>query len=854
MASATIAELELQITSSSSQATQGLNDLIAVLKDLKAVVKGGLGLTTVTNQITALGEAVKKFPKLDKLEQLRDILAQIKGIGKTDLTGDFEKKETQQTTAAAGTDTPVENVKEKTEETADAAENVKEEWEKAKHKVEEANAQVQKMMAGMTKSSLLLEQYKEKWNELVKAINSGASSDKILQLKSQLFSKLQQIRAENARIAKEEQKQVEAAQKEQEAAEKKKQQEEEQKQKENAFKQWQKDVEAVDVKKVLRHTSEIDAVKAKIDKLKRSLAEAFVAKDKGRVAEYASQIKKLQTQLKELKHPAQKGESALSKFAKSLGRIAMYRMVRFILKEIVTALKEGINNLYQFSKEMDGSFAKSMDTISTAILSIRNGIGAALAPFIEALAPAIEKLGDVLMELGNTVGKIGAIMNGKTTYTKAVKSMKEYAEAAKQAQTAAQGFDQLNIAAKDGADYSSMFKEVNLEEESSSALQNFGEILKTIKEIISDLAAFLMPAIRELVALLMPVIQTILGKIVGYIKDILPNVTEILEKVFTIIGALLEKLAPALDTILNDEIGSILNEVLGFINILLEDLMPIISTIFELIQPIADLIGGIIYVLGDIIHSVIETLKPALDNIIHDLGPMITVIVEVLKPVIEFIAGAIQFIGGLISAISDTVGPMTEMINGVFKGVMIFFTEGTDAAAEYWADFGDRMTTMWSNTWNKIKNIFIDIWDRIKDKFMDALYTMGEFGVNFVNKLIDGLNTIGGPLISLLQKLGVEVSNIEHINPQWLQDWKASKEITQNIQTSVVGSGQTEIAAANTRQDIEELRQEIRALKGLDTKNDIELNVYLSGKQLKAEYDRIDNASGVRIGTGGLAY
>lgn len=748
MASVTIAELELQITSSTNQAVNGINSLITTLNSLKETVKGGLRLKLVTDQINKLGMAIKLFPNLNKLEQLRDILAQIKGIGDVNITKAVKQKEQPQTTGQASSTNGTEKAIEEQEVLGETTENTKE-------KILEASQAAQ----------------------------------------------------------------------------------------------------SFNVNSFLKANSETDLLKDKLEGLKIKLEDANAAGDKDKMNQYALQIKQVQKQIKSLEEPTKKTTTAFGKFMKSLGRIAMYRAIRFLLKEIITAFKEGINNLYQFSKSMDGSFAQSMDKISSAILNIRNSLGVALAPFIEALAPAIEKLSDVFMEFGNKVSQVGAIMNGKTTYTKAVKSMKEYAEATEKAKTATQGFDQLNIASKDATDYSSMFEEVALEDESEGALKNFGEILKTIKEIITDIVTFLMPEIRQLVGYLMPIIETILGKVLGYIKNILPNLTEILGKVFAIVGALLEQLTPAIDNILNDGIGTILNEVLGLVNLLLDELMPVLSTIFELLEPIGQLIGGIIYVVADIIHSVVNSLKPVLETIGEILAPIIEKVVTILKPVIEFIANAIQLIGGVLSAISEFIEPLLTTLHDLFKGFVVLFTGDAEQIKEVWTEIGEHLKSVWSSAWNRIKDIFSNIWDRIKDKMMDSLYKMGELGVNFVNKLIDGLNTLGGPLIKLLKSLGVEVENIAHINPQWLQDWKASQSISQNVETTIVGSGQTEMSSASSKQNIEELKQEIRAMKGLDSNQEIELNVYLSGKQIKAEYDRLDKASGVRIGTGGaLAY
>ena len=79
-----------------------------------------------------------------------------------------------------------------------------------------------------------------------------------------------------------------------------------------------------------------------------------------------------------------------SGFVRSMGRIAMYRAIRFLLSQIATAFKEGTSNVYQYSKAIGGNLASSMDRIASSFLYFKNSIGAMVAPLINALAPAIE--------------------------------------------------------------------------------------------------------------------------------------------------------------------------------------------------------------------------------------------------------------------------------------------------------------------------------------------------------------------------------------------------------------------------------------------------------------------------------
>lgn len=179
-----------------------------------------------------------------------------------------------------------------------------------------------------------------------------------------------------------------------------------------------------------------------------------------------------------------------SGFIRSMGRVAMYRAIRFVLSQIATAFKEGTNNVYQYSKAIGGNLASSMARIASSFLYFKNSIGAMVAPLINALAPAIEYVIDKAVALINVLNQLFAKLSGASTWTKAVKTQTEYAEAAGGAAEAAKsltaGFDELNVLSDSGGgggaggmDYGSMFEEMQLD-------SDFAKWIDQIKEAIAN--------------------------------------------------------------------------------------------------------------------------------------------------------------------------------------------------------------------------------------------------------------------------------------------------------------------------------------------------------------------------------
>ena len=164
----------------------------------------------------------------------------------------------------------------------------------------------------------------------------------------------------------------------------------------------------------------------------------------------------------------------LNYFGAAIKNVLVYSTLSRMLGAITKAVQTGTENLYQYSKIIDGKFAASMDRLASSFQYFQNSIGAAIAPIINAFAPAIDLAVDKVVELINAFSQMIAKLTGASSWTKAVKVPKEYAEAADKASKANKNllasFDELNvIQSKDSGsgktvpDYGSMFEEVPLD-------------------------------------------------------------------------------------------------------------------------------------------------------------------------------------------------------------------------------------------------------------------------------------------------------------------------------------------------------------------------------------------------------
>ncbi len=195
-----------------------------------------------------------------------------------------------------------------------------------------------------------------------------------------------------------------------------------------------------------------------------------------------------------------RGTSAFGKLFSSLKRIAMYRLIRSAFSAIGKSIKEGTQNLYQWSKlqkdTTGNKFAQSMDKAASSLLYLKNGIGVAIAPLIEALIPALEKIVNKVVDFVNKISELNAALNGESTFVKAKYLDIEYgAEDATKANEKLKksllGFDEINALSdnssssdsKDTAkDYSKMFETAKTQMKIPSWVTN-------LKDTVVDLGA-----------------------------------------------------------------------------------------------------------------------------------------------------------------------------------------------------------------------------------------------------------------------------------------------------------------------------------------------------------------------------
>ena len=171
------------------------------------------------------------------------------------------------------------------------------------------------------------------------------------------------------------------------------------------------------------------------------------------IAETAKANNSLSASFKRLASAALKPLKPLRSFIRSLGRIALYRFIRSIIKSITEAFTEGLKNAYAFSQGITTEghrFSQAMDSMSSAGLKMKNQLGSAFISLLAAIMPIITQIIALVTKLADALSQLFAAFTGGT-YLKAKDVFKEWGDTAENGAKAAKewknqilGFDEIN--------------------------------------------------------------------------------------------------------------------------------------------------------------------------------------------------------------------------------------------------------------------------------------------------------------------------------------------------------------------------------------------------------------------------
>ena len=218
----------------------------------------------------------------------------------------------------------------------------------------------------------------------------------------------------------------------------------------------------------------------------------------------------------------------VGKFFGRIRRIATTMLIRSALRALIKDAKEGVKNFEGWANVVGHDFAQSMQTLRDKGQEVKNSLGAAIAPAIQAAIPVINALANAAITAFNWVSQLIALLTGQSSWAKATEGVTAYTKETNKAGGATKewiaAFDELNVMNQSGgggggggavADYGEMFTEVFSFDQQ---IRELVEFIKTNMESIRDIAiatgvAILAWKVATAFADLLPVLSNIAGLI-----------------------------------------------------------------------------------------------------------------------------------------------------------------------------------------------------------------------------------------------------------------------------------------------------------------------------------------------------
>lgn len=523
----------------------------------------------------------------------------------------------------------------------------------------------------------------------------------------------------------------------------------------------------------------------------------IIGKGVGSVKSLVNQTKKLGSTIgSKLSAKVKQATSGFGNLFSSIKRIAMYRLIRSFFSQLTNAMKEGINNLYQYSALMGTTFKGSMDSLATSFQYLKNSMGAMVSPIINSLAPAIDFLIDKFVNLLNIVNQFFARLTGATTYTAAKKAATSYADtlgdtasaatdAAKEIKDATTGIDELNIISQDddsgsgsgsgssGTDYGSMFETLPID----STISDFVDKLKEAFEAgdWEELGTLLGEKFNEIVD---SVDWSGIGSKIGY------GINGAVQTAYYF-------LKTADFTNLGNHVAELLNSALGEIDFTYVGRLWIRSMTAAL-DFFIGLLGGLDWGLigtsvGDFLRGAFDEISDWISDI--DWGAMADSLYENIKKFltgIDFASLAQSFFTMLGKALAAAVSFIATFVSDVIEDIKEYFLKYIEDENGD-GKFGglEIVEGLLKGIWEGIKNIGTWIKENVFDPFIEGFKSvfgihspstvMQEIGEMVVQGFLNGLNLFSNIASKVKEWAGKVV--------EWFTKGSDGKGIVENFKT-----------------------------------------------------------------------
>lgn len=503
----------------------------------------------------------------------------------------------------------------------------------------------------------------------------------------------------------------------------------------------------------------------KLDNMNNQLNTSYKALNQ-KVSEYREKMEEAGKETEKTSKKTKNATKSIVPFSKSilsLGKMVKLMLIRQAIRAMISAAKEGLQNLAQYSKSVN----KDMSMLMSSMTRLKNSFATAFAPILSVVAPILSKFIDMISRAVTAVGQFFAALTGKKTFTKAVAVQQDYAasldktaDSTKDAEKAADGYlsplDEINkLEKKDtskdtsgtsgGVSPKDMFEEIPIDSKFQEWAAKIKEKLQPIIDAIKRLKEPAVALLKSLGNTCKWLWDVILAPLFNWL------LSSAIPKIIDILGKLLELIKVIVDWI-NKNVLPVIEPI---VTALLDTVMGVVDGILDVMDGLLDFLIGAFTGDWDRAFSGLQKIASGFKKIVDSVFQGIRDIMETFDGWLQK-AFAIDWsenfgvLGEVLNIFLRSVSDIWEGIKKVFNGIVTFLNG---------AFAGD-----WRQCWEGIKEIVAGVWQAIVGVVKAPINLI----IGLVNAMIDACAKGINAVIGALNKINVKV-------PKWVPKYGGKK-------------------------------------------------------------------------------
>lgn len=503
----------------------------------------------------------------------------------------------------------------------------------------------------------------------------------------------------------------------------------------------------------------------KLDNMNNQLNTSYKAL-KQKVSEYREKMEEAGKETEKTSKKTKNATKSIVPFSKSilsLGKMVKLILIRQAIRAMISAAKEGLQNLAQYSKSVN----KDMSMLMSSMTRLKNSFATAFAPILSVVAPILSKFIDMISRAVTAVGQFFAALTGKKTFTKAVAVQQDYAasldktaDSTKDAEKAAEGYlsplDEINkLEKKDtskdtsgtsgGVSPKDMFEEIPIDSKFQEWAAKIKEKLQPIIDAIKRLKEPAVALLKSLGNTCKWLWDVILAPLFNWL------LSSAIPKIIDILGKLLELIKVIVDWI-NKNVLPVIEPI---VTALLDTVMGVVDGILDVMDGLLDFLIGAFTGDWDRAFSGLQKIASGFKKIVDSVFQGIRDIMETFDGWLQK-AFAIDWsenfgvLGEVLNIFLRSVSDIWDGIKKEFNGIVTFLNG---------AFAGD-----WRQCWEGIKEIVAGVWQAIVGVVKAPINLI----IGLVNAMIDACAKGINAVIGALNKINVKV-------PKWVPKYGGKK-------------------------------------------------------------------------------